>query len=79
MVNCEVYGHLSSSIFFYIESLLVCCSCLFIFRCGPCKVIAPHFDELSQKYPGAKFLKVDVDECERGLYQLIFLHYSEFQ
>lgn len=26
--------------------------------CGPCKVIAPKFDELSDKYPQAKFLKV---------------------
>ena len=26
--------------------------------CGPCKVIAPKFDELSDKYPGAVFLKV---------------------
>lgn len=26
--------------------------------CGPCKVIAPKFDELSDKYPQAVFLKV---------------------
>jgi len=26
--------------------------------CGPCKVIAPKFDELSDKYPDAIFLKV---------------------
>jgi len=26
--------------------------------CGPCKVIAPKFDELSDKYPEAVFLKV---------------------
>uniref|UniRef100_A0A7S2RF49 Thioredoxin domain-containing protein n=1 Tax=Eucampia antarctica TaxID=49252 RepID=A0A7S2RF49_9STRA len=26
--------------------------------CGPCKVIAPKFDELSDKYTDAKFLKV---------------------
>ena len=25
---------------------------------GPCKVIVPKFDELSNKYPGAVFLKV---------------------
>lgn len=26
--------------------------------CGPCKVIAPKFDELSDKYPQAVFIKV---------------------
>lgn len=26
--------------------------------CGPCKVIAPKFDEFSDKYPDAVFLKV---------------------
>ena len=26
--------------------------------CGPCKVIAPKFDEFSEKYPEAVFLKV---------------------
>merc|ERR1712032_1541312 len=26
--------------------------------CGPCKVIAPKYDELSDKYPDAVFLKV---------------------
>ena len=26
--------------------------------CGPCKVISPKFDEFSEKYPDAVFLKV---------------------
>ncbi|KAJ4832547.1 hypothetical protein Tsubulata_000109 [Turnera subulata] len=30
--------------------------------CGPCRVIAPFFNELSEKYPSLMFLVVDVDE-----------------
>uniref|UniRef100_A0A0C9RY05 TSA: Wollemia nobilis Ref_Wollemi_Transcript_4590_993 transcribed RNA sequence n=1 Tax=Wollemia nobilis TaxID=56998 RepID=A0A0C9RY05_9CONI len=30
--------------------------------CGPCKMIAPFYSELSVKYPQLVFLKVDVDE-----------------
>jgi len=32
--------------------------------CGPCKMIAPAYDELAESgdYPGAIFLKIDVDE-----------------
>jgi len=33
--------------------------------CGPCRMLAPVFEELSQKYDGqALFVKVDVDENE---------------
>ncbi|KAF1829441.1 thioredoxin-domain-containing protein [Decorospora gaudefroyi] len=30
--------------------------------CGPCKVIAPQVVKLSDKYPTARFFKLDVDE-----------------
>jgi len=32
--------------------------------CGPCRVIKPYFEELSNAYPGLIFLSVDVDACE---------------
>ncbi|KAG6599721.1 thioredoxin [Phytophthora cinnamomi] len=31
-------------------------------RCAPCRFISPAFHELSAKYPGTVFLKVDADE-----------------
>uniref|UniRef100_A0A7N0U4L0 Thioredoxin domain-containing protein n=1 Tax=Kalanchoe fedtschenkoi TaxID=63787 RepID=A0A7N0U4L0_KALFE len=30
--------------------------------CGPCKMMAPYYRELSEKYPSMVFLVVDVDE-----------------
>ncbi|KAL5098843.1 hypothetical protein RYX36_003170 [Vicia faba] len=30
--------------------------------CGPCKVIAPYYCELSEHYPSIMFLLIDVDE-----------------
>jgi thiol-disulfide isomerase/thioredoxin len=35
----------------------------FIYRCGPCKTIAPHMDHLSSQYSNAIFLKADVEKC----------------
>ena len=32
--------------------------------CGPCKKIAPFFEQLSKKHPDICFLKTDVDEAE---------------
>lgn len=31
--------------------------------CGPCKMIAPVFEEVSSELTSAKFVKVNVDEC----------------
>lgn len=33
--------------------------------CGPCRVIAPQFADMSTRYPKATFLKVDVDQCQQ--------------
>ena len=33
-------------------------------RCGPCKMIAPHLEEISKTMSDVVVLKVDVDDCE---------------
>ena len=30
--------------------------------CGPCKMLAPRLDRLSQEYPNVKFVKINIDE-----------------
>jgi thioredoxin 1 len=32
--------------------------------CGPCKMIAPHLEEMDKTMDDVVFLKVDVDDCE---------------
>jgi len=32
--------------------------------CGPCKMVAPHMEEMSKNMDNVVFLKVDVDEVE---------------
>ena len=32
--------------------------------CGPCKMMAPHFEAAVAKYPTVHFYKIDVDDAE---------------
>ncbi|MBQ1490736.1 MAG: thioredoxin [Blautia sp.] len=32
--------------------------------CGPCKMLSPVVDQLSEEIPDVKFVKVDVDEAQ---------------
>ena len=47
-------------------------------RCGPCKMIAPHLEEMSKTMDDVVILKVDVDDCEDiaaqyNVYNLLFV------
>ena len=33
--------------------------------CGPCKMMSPILEQVSEEVPGVKFVSVDVDEAER--------------
>ncbi len=35
-----------------------------LYRCGPCKFIAPIFEKMAEENPEAEFVKVDVDEAD---------------
>ena len=45
-------------------------------RCGPCKMVAPHLEEMSKTMDDVVFLKVDVDDCEdiAAEYKVVFLN-----
>lgn len=32
--------------------------------CGPCKAIAPYFEELASEFKDVHFISLDVDECD---------------
>ena len=41
--------------------------------CGPCRMVAPILDELSEEFAGrAKIAKVNVDENQRNLVFVLF-------
>lgn len=41
-----------------------CCASCVLQWCGPCKMIAPVFEQLSNTYTSVKFCKIDVDELQ---------------
>ena len=34
--------------------------------CGPCKMMAPHFEQAAQRLPAVRFAKVDTDACQQA-------------
>lgn len=44
--------------------------------CGPCRTIAPYFSELAKNHPGVMFLKVDVDELNVNIFNLLIFNSS---
>lgn len=55
------FSRLGFSSFFVTQANSVCVLLcfLFVFRCGPCQMIAPFVEELARKYPTVVFLKVN--------------------
>lgn len=50
--------------------------------CGPCRMVAPIVEELSNEMPGVKFAKVNVDktrESRRRWASLPFPHWSSIR
>lgn len=41
--------------------------------CGPCRMISPHVERLSEKYLQVVFIKVNVETCRRSFFDFIFL------
>lgn len=49
----------SCAVLFHVQQVIANFSATW---CGPCKMIAPYYCELSEHYPSIMFLLIDVDE-----------------